>query len=72
MNKFCWAVVLLLLLSACTNNKTKKEKEGNTADAVKIQDDTPEEVRVKLLKYTDFNYELISNGTVSPLLGVVC
>jgi multidrug efflux pump subunit AcrA (membrane-fusion protein) len=63
-----WKIaLLLLLLYACSGNKAEKEAIKNTAASTATHDDMPAEVKVKRLEYTNFNHELISNGTVAAV-----
>jgi multidrug efflux pump subunit AcrA (membrane-fusion protein) len=56
----------LLLLCACGGNKGKEadEKDEKVSE---MKDDPPVAVKVKRLEYTDFSYELISNGTIAAM-----
>ncbi|MDR1882071.1 MAG: efflux RND transporter periplasmic adaptor subunit [Prevotella sp.] len=59
------ALKLLLLCSAllaCSNKKTQEEDRVSGPVT-----DKPTEVKAKLLEYQDFNYELISNGTIEAM-----
>lgn len=60
---FC--IALVSVLYSCSSNK-ENEKEENEK-VTEIADDKPVEVKAKLLEYQDFNYELISNGTIAAL-----
>lgn len=58
-------IIFLMILYACsTNTSENKEKEEKTSEII---DDIPAEVQVKRLEYTNFNYELISNGTIAAM-----
>ena len=66
MNKL-WIVASLFLLCACSGNKAGKETAAKAAKDVEMQTDEPEEVMAVRLEYSDFNYELISNGTIAAM-----
>ena len=55
--------VLCACFCACASNKEKEESEEQFTEA----SDQPVDVKVFLLEHRDFNYELISNGTVSAM-----
>ncbi|MDR1582920.1 MAG: efflux RND transporter periplasmic adaptor subunit [Prevotellaceae bacterium] len=57
-------IALLLLLSSCGGNKGK-EAEEREEKMSEMKDDKPVAVKVKRLEYTDFRYELISNGVIA-------
>jgi RND family efflux transporter MFP subunit len=63
MGKLWQIIALLLLLYSCSGNNSEKETDKKTTE---LQDEQ-QEVRVKRLEYTDFNYELISNGTIAAM-----
>lgn len=52
-------------LYSCSSEKDNKKEEDEKI--TQIADDKPVEVKAKLLEYEDFNYELISNGTIAAL-----
>ncbi|GHV26564.1 cation transporter [Bacteroidia bacterium] len=54
---------LFCLLCACSGNKNKDADE-TTEKTTEVKDDKPVLVKAKRLEYTDFSYELISNGTI--------
>jgi RND family efflux transporter MFP subunit len=58
-------LILCLSLVACSGNKGKEDEQDEPVSEMK--DDQPVEVKVKRLEYTDFSYELISNGTVAAM-----
>lgn len=55
-------IMLLAMLCACSTNKNDKREERETT--IKVVDDEPAEVQAVRLDYTDFKYDLISNGTI--------
>lgn len=63
--KILFCIALMSTLCSCSPNK-ENEKEENEK-VTEITDDKPVEVKAKLLEYQDFNYELISNGTIAAL-----
>ncbi len=50
---------------SCSSGKEKEKEEEKTSS--EILTDKPTDVRVMQLRETDFNYELISNGTISAI-----
>lgn len=62
---FLFCITLLPVLISCSSNK--EDEKGKEAEVTEIADDKPAEVKARLLEYTDFNYELISNGTIVAL-----
>ncbi|MDR1582341.1 MAG: efflux RND transporter periplasmic adaptor subunit [Prevotellaceae bacterium] len=60
-------VVFVFVLVSCSGNKEKGEPDGKNEKTTEVQDDQPVEVKAKPLIYEDFNYELISNGTVAAM-----
>jgi RND family efflux transporter MFP subunit len=59
-------IALLLLVCSCGGNK-EKEAEGQDEKMSEIKDDPPVAVKVKRLEYSNFSYELISNGTIAAM-----
>ncbi|MDR1120633.1 MAG: efflux RND transporter periplasmic adaptor subunit [Dysgonamonadaceae bacterium] len=59
-------ITLLLLFCSCGGNKGK-ETEEKDEKVSEMKDDAPVAVKVKHLEYTDFSYELISNGTIAAM-----
>jgi RND family efflux transporter MFP subunit len=57
------AIVFCLL--SCSSKKAEEEQSGDKT-TTNVEDKTTE-VKVKLLEYQDFNYELISNGKVAAM-----
>jgi RND family efflux transporter MFP subunit len=55
-----------VLFGFCSANKGKEE-DGNEEKVTEMKEDTPVDVKVKCLEYTDFSYELISNGTIAAI-----
>jgi len=55
---------LLFFLCACSGNKTEQETHQRTQ--TDFQDEV-QEVRIQRLDYSDFSYELISNGTIASM-----
>jgi len=63
--RFLFCIALISALYSCSSNKdNEKEKDDEVTD---MAEDKPVEVKAKLLEYEDFNYELISNGTIAAL-----
>lgn len=56
--------VIVFCLLSCSAKKTQEEQPGDKTTKV---EDKATEVKTKLLEYQDFNYELISNGTVAAM-----
>ncbi len=56
--------ILGLLLISCSSGKKEKEEEGSVST---VLPDQVNEVRAMKLTYTNFEHELISNGTVSAV-----
>ncbi|OJV44397.1 MAG: hypothetical protein BGO29_13820 [Bacteroidales bacterium 36-12] len=56
-------IILLAMLCACS--PVKKESVEDDEKSHKIVDESPAEVQVVRLEYTDFKYDLISNGTIN-------
>lgn len=65
MNKVVGTCIVLFFLQSCAGSKS--EKDTGQAMTAETQDDKLEEVAVQRLDYADFNYELISNGTISAM-----
>ncbi|WP_298649907.1 efflux RND transporter periplasmic adaptor subunit [uncultured Proteiniphilum sp.] len=63
--KILMGIVLTSVLYSCSSNKENEENEKEVI--TEIPQDKPVEVKAKLLEYRDFNYELISNGTIAAL-----
>ncbi|MCL2651076.1 MAG: efflux RND transporter periplasmic adaptor subunit [Candidatus Azobacteroides sp.] len=59
------SIVTLAVFISCSSKKQKKEEEEITVS--EMLQDKPVEVKAMLLKATDFNYELVSNGTISAM-----
>ncbi len=63
--KILISIVLFSVVHACSFDK---EKEEETNEAItEIAEEKPVEVKAKPVEYRDFNYELISNGTIAAL-----
>ncbi|GHT61465.1 cation efflux system protein [Bacteroidia bacterium] len=60
------ALFFALTLLSCSGNKEKEATESDEKVS-EVKDDKPVEVKARLLEYTDFSYELISNGTIAAL-----
>jgi RND family efflux transporter MFP subunit len=58
----CCSLVLLLFFLSCSPKKNKAPQPPSYTTEVA---DEPAEVRAMLLEYSDFTYELLSNGTVA-------
>ncbi|MDR0385674.1 MAG: efflux RND transporter periplasmic adaptor subunit [Prevotellaceae bacterium] len=56
--------VIAFCLLSCSSKKTQEEQPGATTKNV---EDKATEVKTKKLEYHDFNYELISNGTITAM-----
>ena len=54
--------LLCIAVFSCSGNKEKQTNATESDPTVAV--DKVAEVKAKLLEYTDFNYELISNGTI--------
>lgn len=63
--KILTSIVLFLVVHACSFNKEKEEETSETT--TEIIDERPVEVKAQPVEYRDFNYELISNGTIAAL-----
>lgn len=63
--KILIGVALVSALYACSFDKENKEEEAE--DVTEVTEDKPVEVKAKPVEYRDFNYELISNGTIAAL-----
>ncbi|MDR0421933.1 MAG: efflux RND transporter periplasmic adaptor subunit [Proteiniphilum sp.] len=64
--KILTGIVLVSALFSCSpNGESKKEEE--TEKVTEVADDKPTEVKASVLEYRDFNYELVSNGTIAAL-----
>ena len=57
-------VLLLLLLMSCSSSKSDNQDEKGVTT---VLPDTPHAVKVFTLAYTDFNREMISNGTIAAV-----
>ena len=57
---------LLVLLFACSGNRSETETTRRSVEFTEFGIDV-QEVRIKRLDYQDFNYELISNGTIASM-----
>ena len=66
MNKTHLIIAPFFLLCACSGNKFEKEVANPTTVSSDIQNEI-QEVSVKRIDYADFNYELISNGTITSM-----
>ena len=51
-----------MLLCSCSGNREKAEEKRNVT---RIMEERPVTVKVQHLEYTDFNHELITNGTIA-------
>ena len=58
-------LLILCIVSACSSSKEKEETERE--EIFKVENTRIPEVKAKLVQLEDFNYELISNGTVSAM-----
>jgi len=56
---------LISIGTACSTNESEKAKEAELT--TKTVEEKPTEVKVVPLEYKDFNYELISNGTIAAM-----
>lgn len=65
LKKILFCIALMSIFYSCSSNKEKDKEENDKV--TEIADDKPVEVKAKLLEYQDFNYELISNGTIAAL-----
>jgi RND family efflux transporter, MFP subunit len=65
IKKFLSCIVLMSALCSCSSSKENEAEKDD--DVTEIVNDKPAEVKAKLLEYQDFNYELISNGTIAAL-----
>ncbi len=63
--KILMVIALVSMLYSCSSNKSKAEEENEKT--TEVAEEKPVEVRAKLVEYQDFNYELISNGTIASL-----
>lgn len=59
--KLAFSILIILLVYCCSNSVTNKENE----DQPLLINDKPVEVKAFCLDYSDFNYELISNGVIA-------
>jgi RND family efflux transporter MFP subunit len=59
-------IIFLFLLGSCSGKK-ENEAEDRDEKMSEMKDDKPVLVKVKPLEYTDFSYELISNGTIAAM-----
>jgi len=66
MNKLFPTIILFALLCACSGNRTETETARRSVEFTEFEREV-QEVRVRRLDYADFNYELISNGTVASM-----
>ncbi len=62
--KIALCTIMVIVLFSCSSNS---ENKGVEEDPVKIIEDKPAEVKALRLEYSDFHYELISNGTVAAM-----
>lgn len=62
--KILISIVLFSVVHACSFDKEKEETSEPTTEII---DERPVEVKAKPVEYRDFNYELISNGTIAAL-----
>lgn len=63
--KILFGIALVSVLFSCSSNKANEEEDNEKV--TEIAEDKSVEVKAKLLEYNDFNYELISNGTIAAL-----
>ena len=63
IRKILFCLSSLILVISCSPNGTEKEEK----DEITKVEDQPVAVKALLLKPADFNYELISNGTIEAL-----
>ena len=61
-NFWFYSLCLCLCLPSCSSKKNNTTEEGSVST---VLPDKVDEVRVMRLEPTDFNYELIANGTIS-------
>jgi RND family efflux transporter MFP subunit len=59
-------VAFLVLVCSCNGN-SGKEAEEQDEKMSEMKDDLPVAVKVKRLEYSNFSYELISNGTIAAM-----
>ena len=65
ISKTLISIAFLVAFYACSYNKEKVEETNGLIS--EIAEDKPVEVKAKPVEYRDFNYELISNGTIAAL-----
>lgn len=63
--KILIGITLVAVCFSCTSNKERAEETSEPI--TQVADEKPVEVTAKPVEYRDFNYELISNGTVAAL-----
>ncbi|MDR0422786.1 MAG: efflux RND transporter periplasmic adaptor subunit [Proteiniphilum sp.] len=63
--KILTGVVLVSALFSCSPDGGSKKEEAEKV--TEVADDKPTEIMAMLLEHRDFNYELVSNGTVAAL-----
>ena len=62
------SICALAILASCSSGKDKDKEKGKEAEEKTTEvKDQPVEVKTFKLEYRDFNYELISNGTVMAM-----
>jgi RND family efflux transporter MFP subunit len=63
--KFIFLLTISLFAFSCAHKQGKENKtEISTSE---VRDDAPAKVAVMRLEYTDFSYEIISNGTIAAM-----
>ena len=65
IQKIALCTIALSVLTCCSSNNEKRDKDNDEPTA--IIENKPTEVKAMLLDYSDFHYELISNGTVAAM-----
>lgn len=63
--KILFCIALVSAFYSCSSNK--ENDKGEDDKVTEITDGKLVEVKAKLMEYQDFNYELISNGTIAAL-----
>jgi RND family efflux transporter MFP subunit len=59
--------VIVFCLLSCSSKKDEEKQPGELKTTTTNVEDKATDVKVKLLEYQDFNYELISNGKVASI-----